>query len=70
MTECSKFPLPTVFQNRDKDPSHSDYIFFNILQNHSSVKLFKLCIHECLKNIYTKLYHLTVFQSRDMDPSL
>ena len=71
MKECSKFPLPTVFQNWDQDPSHSDYnIFFNMLQNHSSVTLFTLWIHECLMNIYTKFYLPTVFQSWDMGPSL
>ena len=42
----------------------SDYnIFFNMLQNHSSVKLFTLCIHESLMNIYTKFYPRTVSQS-------
>ena len=47
MKECSKFLLLTVFQNGDIDPSHSDYnIFFNMLQNHSSVTLFTLCIHK------------------------
>ena len=41
-----------------------------MLQNDSSVKLFTLCIHECLMNIYTKFYPRTVSQSWDMDPSL
>ena len=72
MKECSKFPLPTVFQNWDIDPSHSDYnIFFKMLQNHTSLTLFTLCVHECLKNIlYTKFYLHTVFQSWDMEPLL
>ena len=65
MKESSKFPLPTVFQNRDIDPSQSDYnIFFNMLQNHSSVTLFTLCILECLMNIYTKFYLPSVPQLR------
>ena len=28
-----------------------------MLQNHSSVKLFALCIHDCLMNICTELYY-------------
>ena len=61
MFKDSKFPPPTVFQNSDIDLSYSDYnIFFNMLQNHSSIKLFTLCIHECLMNIYTKFYLRTV----------
>ena len=41
-----------------------------MLQNHSSVKLFTLWIHECLTNIYTKFYPRTLSQSLDMDPLL
>ena len=55
MKECSKFPLPAVFQNTagDIDPSHSDYnIFCNMLQNHSSITLFTTCVYQCLINIY------------------
>ena len=40
MKECSKFPVPTVFQNRVIDASHPDYnIFFNMLQNHPINKI-------------------------------
>ena len=57
MKECSKFPLRTEFQNSDIDLSHSDY--------NSSLKLFTLCIHECLMNICTKFYPRTVSQSSE-----
>ena len=36
-------------------------IFVYMLQNHSSVTLFTLCVHECPMNIYTKFYLPTVF---------
>ena len=53
-----------------KSLKRGNNIFFNMLQNHSSVKWFTLCIHECVMNIYTKFYPRTVSQSLDMDPSL
>ena len=43
-------------------PSDSDYnFFFYMLQNHSSITLFTLCVDECLINIHTKFYLPTVF---------
>ena len=45
-------------------PHYSKYNdLYYTQQNHSSVKLFTLCIHECLMNIYTKFYPRTVSQS-------
>ena len=57
-----------VLKFLDVGNTHSDILdllntFFNMLQNHSSVKLFTLCIHEYLMNIYTKFYPRTVSQS-------
>ena len=34
-----------------------------MLQNHSSVTLFILCVYECLMNIFAKFYRPTKFQS-------
>ena len=45
-------------------PHYSKYNdLYYTQQNHSSVKLFTLCIHDCLMNLHTKFYPRTVSQS-------
>ena len=77
MNECSKFPLPTVFQNRDIDPSHSDYscglstatIEYSSLSVCLSVCLcvcVSVCVHDNSKNngsIHLKLKHIVVYEN-------
>ena len=62
MKECPKFPLPTVFQNRNIDPSNLSYLFQYVTKSLKR-KIVHTLYPECLMNIYTKFYHPTIFQS-------
>ena len=68
MKQYSKFYLPTMFQSCSKYKKNFCYM----IQNHSSITLFIICVHvyKCLMNIYTKLYPPPMLQRSDMDPSL